>query len=465
MAENVPQQMEQDIEIQISDDVMEAQLSLHPRQSGYTLQLVKSRLKDVGVTHGILDNVIVKMIEEENYNTFVTVAKGTFPVHGKDGWYEYMFETEQDDKPKILADGSVDYSQYGNIPSVEEGEVIAKYHPAQDSKDGLTVRGDILVAGSGHNLAKLGGRGFNVLEDGVTYVARVGGKIRFSEGFIHVEEELVIDGDVSNTTGDVSFKNDVRIRGNVTAGMKVESIKGSIIVDGYVESATLKAGKEVTLKNGMQGGGKGQVIAGGDVSGKFFEQCQIESGGSVKANAIMNCEVHAGMDVTVSGRFGIVVGGHIQADRQIEATMIGNTAEVVGTMEAGIAKDFILLLGRCESQKQAEEVELVKINQGLEMLAEILSQGENEELEDKKRMLMRSKIEHNSKIAKLEQEKNTLMEQMAKANAARVVVDKSIFPGTIISVNGVRSTINDTFEHVAYIQRGQGVIAYRIEDL
>lgn len=465
MAENTPQQIEQDIAIVLSEDAMEAQLSLRPRQSGYTLQLVKSRLKDVGVTHGILDQVILKMIEEENYGSLVTVAKGSFPVHGKDGWYEYMFETEQDDKPKILADGSVDYSQYGNIPSVEEGEVIAKYHPAEDSKDGLTVRGDILVAGSGHNLAKLSGRGFTTLEDGVTYVARVGGKIRYSEGFIQVEEELVVDGDVTNITGDVSFKNDIRIRGNVTAGMKVESIKGSIIVDGYVESATLKAGKEITLKNGMQGGGKGQIVAGGDVNGKFFEQCKVEAGGSMKANAIMNCDVHVGFDVIVSGRFGIVVGGHIQADRQISATMIGNTAEVVGTMEAGIAKDFIYLLGRCESQKQAEEVELVKVNQGIELIGEILSQGENEELEDKKRMLMRSKIEHNSKIAQLEQEKNKLMEEMAKANAARVIVDKTIFPGTVVSVNGVKSSIQDTFNHVAYIQRGQGVIAYRIEDL
>ena len=46
-------------------------------------------------------------------------------MNGEDGWYEYAFQRETDHKPKILEDGSVDYSQYGNIPSVEEGDVIA----------------------------------------------------------------------------------------------------------------------------------------------------------------------------------------------------------------------------------------------------------------------------------------------------------------------------------------------------
>lgn len=37
----------------------------------------------------------------------------------------------------------------------------------------------------------------------------------------------------------------------------VISERGNIIVDGYVESATIKAKKDIVLKNGMQGNGKG----------------------------------------------------------------------------------------------------------------------------------------------------------------------------------------------------------------
>ena len=67
--------------------------------------------------------------------------------------------------------------------------------------------------------------------------------------------------------------DDIRIRGNVLSGMKVTSEKGSIIVDGYVEAATLIAGKDVILKNGMQGKWQGKVCRQReDVSGKFFEQ-------------------------------------------------------------------------------------------------------------------------------------------------------------------------------------------------
>lgn len=89
-----------------------------------------------------------------------------------------------------------------------------------------------------------------------------------------VDNELVIEGDVSLTTGDVSFMNDIHIHGNVLTGVTIRSEKGSIVVDGYVEASELHAAKDVVLKNGMQGSGKGKIVAGGSVSGKFLSSQQ-----------------------------------------------------------------------------------------------------------------------------------------------------------------------------------------------
>ena len=87
----------------------------------------------------------------------------------------------------------------------------------------------------------------------------------------------------------------------------------------------------------MQGNGKGKIVAGGNVSGKFFEQVTIESGGDVSANAIMNSRIYAKNDVTVSGKFGIIIGGDVNAEHIISATIVGNMAEVKTYLTAGVA--------------------------------------------------------------------------------------------------------------------------------
>lgn len=66
-----------------------------------------------------------------------------------------MFQTEIDTKPKILEDGSVDYSEYGDVPTVEEGQTVVIYHPAIPSEDGVSVKGETIIAKKERNLPGL----------------------------------------------------------------------------------------------------------------------------------------------------------------------------------------------------------------------------------------------------------------------------------------------------------------------
>lgn len=451
------------IVITVSEDDMEVYLSLQPREGGYTTALLKSCLKNMNISTGILENVLQKMAGEQCYGKTMKVAEGIRPVQGVDGWYEYMFQTEVDDKPKILDDGSVDYTQFGDIPSVEEGAVVAKYHPSVEAKDGVNVYGEMLVATKGKNMAKLSGRGILCDEDGCTYVAKYGGKISLIDGKVFIDREMVVEGDVTNSTGDISFRNDIRVRGNVSAGITIISEKGSILVDGYVESANLQAAKDITLKNGMQGNGKGRIKAGGNVSGKFFEQSTVEAGGCVNANAIMNSIIKAGEDITVSGRFGIIIGGNISAERQIEATIIGNTAEVENKITAGIEGDLMGMMNQCARKKEKESQELEKVTQGLQKLTEMLEKMEsNSDLLNKKRMLMRTKIEKDSAINELDKQQQLLVEQMSKANQAKVIINKIVYPGTVVSINGMKTHVKEMEQRIEFARRGNGIIMYHI---
>ena len=452
-------------EVTFSDDGSEAYLCIittDKTKSDYTVEDLAKRLKNAGVVNGIDKAELQKVIDERIYNVPVKVAEGKKAVDGIDGWYEFLFQTEIDTKPKILEDGSVAYSEYGDVPTVEEGQKVVIYHPAIPSEDGVSVRGETIIAKKGKELARLNGRGFIYDNEKKEYYAKYDGKITYRDDRLQIESELIIEGDVSFTTGDVTFQNDIHVRGNVLTGVKVISERGSIIVDGYVESAVLKAKKDIVLKNGMQGNGKGYLEAGGNVTGKFFEQVQIKAVNDVNANAIMNSDIECGQDVIVSGKYGIIIGGKVSATRYIHATIIGNMSEVKTTISAGVDGDLFAKLTKCEQDMSAVNGELAKITNVLGQIQILMEKSDRKDLGDKKMALMRTKIEKDTRLSELTKKKQDIVEKMGKANLAKVTIEKVIYPGNVIVINGVRAVVTEEEHHVEYARRGAGIIVYKI---
>lgn len=442
------------LEIAFSEDATEAYVFVRNAAKEYEKEEVLQLLSEAGVTGGLRGDVIELLIQEKKAGKKYFVAQSRQPVDGKDGWFEFLFSTDVDTKPKVLHDGSVDYSEYGNVPFVEEGEKLAIYHPATPSQDGENFHGETIVAQKGKELARLKGKGFSVSEDGKEYFAKTSGRATFQNDRLTVENEFVVEGDVSLSTGDVNFANDIHIRGNVLTGVSVVSAKGSIIVDGYVEACELYAGKDVVLKNGMQGNGKGKIIAGGSVSGKFFEQVTIEAGGDVRANAVMNSKVTATQDIIVSGRFGIIIGGELRAERYVSATIIGNMAEVPTRIYAGVEADLFSTLMKLEKQQAALEEELQKIVNGINQIDILVEKTKREDLTMKKVMLIRGKIDKENRISASVKEKQKIMDQMSRANAAKITVQKTLYPGTKVCINGVKKAIMEEMSHVEISAKG-----------
>ena len=245
-------------------------------------------------------------------------------------------------------------------------------------------------------------------------------------------------------------------------GVKVISERGNIIVDGYVESATIKAKKDIVLKNGMQGNGKGYLEAGGDVTGKFFEQVQIKCKKDINANAIMNSDIECGQDVIVSGKYGIIIGGKVSATRYIHATIIGNVSEVKTTLCAGVDGDLFALLSKCEQDISEIGRELAKITNVLGQVQILIEKTGRSDLIEKKMALMRTKIEKDTKLSELTKKKQSIVEKMGKANLAKVTIEKIIYPGNVITINGVKAVVTEEEKHVEYARRGAGIIVYKI---
>lgn len=452
-----------EIDVTFSEDKMTAYLCLSPdnKDKIYACEYLDRMLKEAGVTFGIQEEVLQKAVKEKMYYQQITVAQGQAAENGDDGWYEFLFPTDIDTRPKILKDGSVDYTACGHVPSVEEGEELVYYHPATKGRDGMDVFGEVVVSKNGKDLARLRGKGFLLSEDGLTYTARLTGKVTYQNDCLNVEKELTIEGDVSyTTTGNIHFVSDIHIRGNVLTGMSVVSEKGSITVDGYVEAAVLVAKKDVILKNGMQGNGHGKIATSGSVSGKFFEQVCIDCDGDVCANAIMNCDISSGQDVKVSGRFGMIIGGNVCAMRSVESMVIGNLAEVKTNICAGIEGDLFALLAQCEKTQKSLQEEIEKILAVLKKIDTVLEQGKREDLQMKKMQLTRLKIEKDSRINEVIKRKQETALQMAKANEAKVTIRKMVYPGTTITINGMKVVVQEEIPCVEYARRGSGIISY-----
>ncbi len=454
------------VEIVISDDETEAYMKLPPTQDGklYTVELLKVYLKEEGIISGIKEDVLRKIIAEERYNEKVLVAEGIRVQDGKDGWFEFLFDTEVNTRPKILKDGSVDYTPCGDVPAVHEGEKIVIYHPAAEPKDGLNVFGQVLAGRRGKELARLKGKGFIVSDDNREYTARYTGKVTYKDDWLQVDEELTINEDVSyTTTGSISFVGNIHIKGNVLSGMEVISERGGIIVDGFVEAAELKAKKDIVLKNGMQGNGKGKIECEESVSGKFFEQTVVICKGDVHANAIMNCQIEAGQDILVSGRFGIIVGGKVSALRRVQAMIVGNAAEKKTEIHSGVEGDLFAQMAKCEHDMNALQEELNDIKRKADKLDELMKYTDREDIRQGKVVLLRSKVEKDSQINELLKRKQELVDLMAKSNEAKVTIEKVVYPGVSIIINGMSVVVTDEINHVEYARRGSGIISYNIE--
>ena len=315
-------------EVRLSYDEMEAYLMLpSPVGDGsYTTAAIEAALEAKGICAGIDRKKISDIIAAKAYDRDILIAKGTEPVNGTDGYYDYNFNSNLDYKPKILPDGSVDYWSVHSIETVVEGQVIAIYHPAVDGCDGITVRGRAIPAKRGREQMPIKGKGFERMNDNLTYTALLDGKIEMQNGRIVILPVHEIYGNAELAGGNIDFRGDIVIHGGVESGLIIRAT-GSITVEGIVEACTLQAGKGIILRSGMLGGNKACVKTKGAITAKFFEFTEIECEGNLVADVLMECNVRCNGQVILDGARGSIIGGNIHAARGIAVSKLGNDAE------------------------------------------------------------------------------------------------------------------------------------------
>lgn len=426
-------------QVRITHDELNAYVTLPMRIVGdeYTISEVMRALAESRVVYGIKQDKILEMINQRSYGREILVAEGIPVVHGRDGCFEFKFDTDLHKRPLVRENGTVDYWSIHAIEVVQEGQIIATYIDPVEGQNGMTVRGKPLAARRGRPLPPLTGRGFERSEDGHIYTAAISGKIEKNRNRITILPVYEVNGDADVSVGNIDFRGDVIIHGNVCSGDKIRC-SGSLTVDGVSEGCTMEAGKDIILRGGVVGAEKTRIIAKGNIMAKFIEYAYVEAEGFIEADSAMNSEITSYDKLYFHGNPGSVVGGSVFGCAGVEADSLGNSTEIKTEAGAGIHRRMRERMAKLETGiKEAKDL-IEDYELRLSEFEEYAAQKGLDVTEDERRIgILRKRIETQAKLyedmealAKLEAVKERAKEAMIKVN-------KSVYPGVEISIDEV----------------------------
>ena len=165
------------------------------------------------VVAGINESHVMAMCKKKIYEREVKVASKVMGEAGQPGYYEFKFSTEKP-KPEIRKDGSVDYRAMSLIQNVEEGDLLAIYHPAVQGTSSRDVTGAFDKSDLYKDLRPLTGKGIAQSDTNPNeYYATKSGKIEYDgENKLSIVEVYEINGgcDLADNAV-VEFNGDVII--------------------------------------------------------------------------------------------------------------------------------------------------------------------------------------------------------------------------------------------------------------
>lgn len=446
--------------VRTSYDEMEAYILLPivGMDETYSPNEVMDALHKKKITYGVDQDMILTMIKNRVFGKEVKIARGKKCVDGVDAYYTYNFNYDLNRKPKIREDGSVDYWSIHLVEVVEEGQVIAIYNEPVNGEDGMSVTGKVIKCKRGRPLPPIAGRGFDRSEDNRVYTANIAGKIEMKNNRIMILPVYEVYGNVDLATGNIDFRGDVIVHGNVNTGASIRCT-GTVTVDGTVEGAIINAGKDITFRGGVIGGEKAFIRTKGNIHAKFIEYARVEADGYIEAASAMNSTIISYDKVLFSGKHASVVGGSVYGCAGIEANNFGNDTEIKTEVHAGVHKQLREKVYHLEKQIADDKSLIDKINIGIEQFDELTKEKDIDGKNDERRVsLLRTRISKQADIASDTEELIRLNGIIENSQGASVKVIHSVFPGVTVSINDSKVTVKNKQKSVEFIERNEKVV-------
>ena len=448
--------------VMVSSDKMKAVCRFYPPSTSgaeLTASDIKSTLKLQGVVKGVDDEAISAYLANRQYCTDILLAKGLEPTSGQDASIEYFFNTNPNLKPKLNEDGTVDFFSLSAISVVKKDEKLAQLTKEIPGEPGYNVTGDVLPPREVRKLVLQFGRNIELSPDELSIKSLVDGHASLVEGKVFVSDVYQVS-DVDTSTGNIDYAGNVCVLGNVKTGFSVRA-EGDVEIRGVVENALVEASGNVTIARGMNGMGKGTIMAGGNVIAKFLENANVNAGGYVHSEAILHSNVVCKGEVTVTGKKGFITGGTVRTPASVTAKTIGSTMGVDTEIEVGTDPKLTLKYNNLNAdiatlKKRIEQSEPVlltisgKIKAGEQLRPEqtIYFKQLSEQYKAMKQELDQKMNEMNDLLDKMDDTKGV---------ESCIKFESFAYPGTKITINDTSIVLSKPVQHGRFVKDGADI--------
>ncbi len=312
----------------LSEDRMKAYLCVFPPLSGgaeMTLEALRKDLHYEGISFGLLEDQMRSYAGQKRYLEILPIAQGRPPRDGEDGGLEELFEQKEEARLEVPSGTVIDFSAGKLMPSVRAGDAVCHIRPPVPGEDGVDVTGQVIPCRQSETIEIPAGENTRLEPDGLTLCAAIDGILYFKDGCFCVRPQKIVAVDLDGPAGTCSIQGDLFIRGSVDGGAVVEAT-GDVIIAGEVrDGQVISTGGTIRVQQGVHGvAGKTVLKAARQLQAAVIETARAEAGGDVISEVIMDSEVSSGGSVFVTGGRGLILGGQVQAAREVRCQQIGN---------------------------------------------------------------------------------------------------------------------------------------------
>lgn len=447
--------MEIPFRVRISKDQLKAEIELIDKQDekfSISVNALETFLGEqnvaFGINHSLLHEIAAKP-KVQNYP--LTIAEGIAPKNGEDAHLILEIQKEESEKKE-----KINFREVLDIPSVKNGQVIAKIVPQTSGVNGRGVTGKLLPARDGKPLKTRAGK--NVIKEGNQFIATTDGQVSVTQKTVTVNPVFEVNGDLDLKTGNINFIGNVVIRGNVPTGYEVIA-GGDIKIAGLVEGAQLVARGNILISGGITAGNRGKVVAGGSIQANYLNQANVRAGQDVIINT---SSLHSQIEAkeSIYCKQGHIIGGVLRSGKDIHVKEVGN--HLFTKTELYVGYDSSIEQKEIELRKEMKEIsenikKLRMIENKLVEAAKIKGKPTTQEqaLIVKQRA---TKQQLELKLAQVEGELEAIEAKKGNREHYAVYIYEKIYPNTSLCFGKYVRVIQKTHSYVKFLLENKEIV-------
>ncbi len=278
---------------------------------------------------GIDENAIFELSKNPVFEKWVKVASGISPTPGLDAKAEEKIKIDSTMKPQELLSGKVDLKALDFVHNIDKDTVIlVKYLPTK-GKPGRSIFDTELPAPDGKDVTILAGKNTYWSEDRSRLLSKTGGFVYRSIHGIEIEEIFLVKGNVDYSTGNIKYKGDVVVFGNVLTGFEIDA-GGDIKVNGIIEGSNLiSRNGSIEIKGAVFGQQRATIRAKKNITfGRAQDATFISEGTIFIHEYALHCQLKGEQGLATTHQGASVVGGQVISYNYIEIHESGSDKKI-----------------------------------------------------------------------------------------------------------------------------------------